>query len=169
MSSTPTNSLSVELLVFNFCYVETEMGNSLPSVNPPPVCLHMFGCTANGASTYHINNPSLSAPKITGRSRSPLRYSIRWHSLSQSSVSGALTLVVRNAIAKHVSGQALLVTYRVFSTIVWNAALDNLSQSLFTTNKLSGTGILNCCFVTGMNPSPCFSTAASNASRIPSK
>jgi hypothetical protein len=31
-------SLSVELLVFNFCFVETEMGNPLPSVNPPPVC-----------------------------------------------------------------------------------------------------------------------------------
>ena len=77
ISSTPTNSLSVELHVFNFCFVETEMGNSLPIVNPPPVRPRMFGCTANEASTYHINSPSLSAPKTRGRSRSPLRYSIR--------------------------------------------------------------------------------------------
>jgi hypothetical protein len=34
---------------------------------------------------------------------------------------------------------------------------------------LSGAGVLNLCFVTGRNPSPCFSTAASNASQIPSK
>ncbi len=110
--------------------------------------------------------------RIRGQSQLPLRYSIRWHNLSESSVSGALTLVVRNAIAKHVSGLALLVTYRVFTTIVWNsadAASNNLSQSSFTTNKLSGADVLNRCFVTGMNPSPCFSAAASYASQIPSK
>jgi hypothetical protein len=148
------------------------MRNPLPSVNPPPVCPRMFGCMVNEASTFHINSPLLSAPKIRGQSRSPLWYSIRWHSLSQLSLSGALTLVARNAIAKHVSGLALLVTYRVFDTIVWKsagAASNNLSQSSFTTNKLSRAFVLNRCFVTGMNPSPCFSSAASNACQIPSK
>ena len=43
----------------------------------------------------------------------PLWYFIRWHSFSQSSVPGAPTLVVRNAIAGHVSGLALLVTYDI--------------------------------------------------------
>jgi hypothetical protein len=40
MSSTPTNSLSVEIIVFNFCFVETEMRNPLPSVNPPPTMMN---------------------------------------------------------------------------------------------------------------------------------
>ena len=52
MSSTPTNSLSVVLLVFSFCLVDFEIG-------PPPVCPRIFGCTANEASTYHISNPPI--------------------------------------------------------------------------------------------------------------
>jgi hypothetical protein len=52
--------------------------------------------------------------------------------------------VVRNAIAKHVSGLALLVTYRVFATLVWKSAdtaSNNFSQSSFTTNRLTGAGV----------------------------
>ncbi len=51
---------------------------------------------------------------------------------SQSLVLGAPTLVVRNVIAKHVSGLALLVTYRVFATKVWKSThmdSNNFSQS----------------------------------------
>jgi hypothetical protein len=133
ISSTPTNLLSVELFVFNFCFHEATMGNPRPIVNPPPVWPRMFGCKANEASMYHINSPSFSALRTTrGQSWSPLKYSIRWHNFSQSSVSGALTLVVRNAMLRKVSGLARLVTYRVFATIVWKdaaASKDNFLQS----------------------------------------
>ena len=122
MSSTPTNSLSVELLVFSFCLVDVEIGKPLPIVKPPPVCPRIFGCTANEASTYHISNPSLSAPNTKGLTLSFLKYSIRCLSFSQSSLSGALTLVVRNATDRHVSGLALLVTYNIFATMVWKSA-----------------------------------------------
>jgi hypothetical protein len=88
MSSTPTNSLSVELLVFSFCLVDVEIGKPLPIVKPPPVCPRIFGCTANEASTYHISNPSLLAPNTKGRMLSFLKYSIRCLSFSQSSLSG---------------------------------------------------------------------------------
>ena len=54
MSSTPTNSLSVELLVFSFCLVDFEIGPP-----PAPVCPRIFGCTANEASTCHISNPPI--------------------------------------------------------------------------------------------------------------
>ncbi len=67
-----------------------------------------------------------------------------WHSFSQSTVSGALTLVVRNAIARLVSGLALLVTYRVFATTMWkatDAASDTFSQSLSTTKRLSDAAL----------------------------
>ncbi len=66
MSLTPTNSLSVELLVFSFCLVEAEIGNPLPMVRPPPVWPRIFGCTAKDASTYHISRPSFSAPSTRG-------------------------------------------------------------------------------------------------------
>jgi hypothetical protein len=98
MLSTATNSLSDELRVFYFCLVELLMGKPLPIVNTPPVWLRILGCTANEASTYHINTPLPSALKIKGRSLSTLRYSIRWLNFLQSSTSGALTLIVRNAI-----------------------------------------------------------------------
>ncbi len=39
MSSTPTTSVSVELLLFNFFFVETEIGNPLPNVSP-----HLYAC-----------------------------------------------------------------------------------------------------------------------------
>jgi hypothetical protein len=69
---------------------------------------------------------------------------MKWRSFSQSSMSGALTLIVRNAIYKHVSGLALLVTYSVFATIVWKSAAiysGNFSLSSFTMNRLSGAGV----------------------------
>jgi hypothetical protein len=94
------------------------------------------------------------------------------HSFSQSSVLGVLTLLVRNAIARHVSGLALLVTYRAFATMVWKPAAapsDIFSQPLFTVNKLSGTAVLKHHFAAGTNPLPYFYIAASNACRIPSR
>ncbi len=168
-----TNLLSVELFVFNFCFHEATMGNPWPIVNPPPVWPHMFGCTANEASMYRIHSPSFSALRIRGQSWSPLKYSFRWHNFSQSSVSGALTLVVRNAMFRQVSSLAHLVTYRVFAAIVWKdaaASKDNFLQSLFTTKRLSGAAVLTQrLYLTVIYPSLCFFTASSNASRIPSR
>jgi hypothetical protein len=46
----------------------------------------------------------------------PLRYFIWWTSLFQSSLSGACTPVVKNAIAVHVSGLAHLVAYSILAT-----------------------------------------------------
>jgi hypothetical protein len=116
MLSTATNLLSVELHVFNFCLVEILIGKPLPIVNTPPVWLRILGCTANEASTYHINTPLPSALKIRGQSLSMLRYFIRWLNFLQSSISGALTLVVRNEIAVLTSGLARLLTYKVLAT-----------------------------------------------------
>ena len=67
MSSTPTDSLSGKLFVFNFRFVDTAMGNPCPIVSPPTVCPPMFGCTANAASMYHIRTQSLSPLNIKER------------------------------------------------------------------------------------------------------
>jgi hypothetical protein len=68
-------------------------------------------------------------------------YLIKWTKLLQSSLSGAHTIVVRNAIAVQVSGLDRLVEYNVFATRLWNStALSCLSFSQIssTLNILSG-------------------------------
>jgi hypothetical protein len=92
------------------------MGKPRPRDSPPPECPHMLGCTANGASTHHFKMPLQLALSISGMVRVPLMYLIKWTKLFQSSLLGAHTLVVRNAIALQVSGLDRLVEYNVFAT-----------------------------------------------------
>ena len=54
--------------------------------------------------------------RIKGNVRVPLRYLIRWTNFPQSSLSGARTLAVKNAMEVQVSGLALLVAYKVLAT-----------------------------------------------------
>ena len=108
--STATISLSVELRVFSLCLVDLSKGNPIPMVIVPPVCPFISGCTANNASTYQLKTPVPSAASISGNSRVLRRYSTKWQSLRQSSMSGPLTLVVRNAMLRDMSSLALLVT-----------------------------------------------------------
>ncbi len=77
MLSIPTSLLSVELLVFSFCFMELMIGNPVPIVKPPPVCPRMFGCMGNDTSTYQLSIPLESAPKFNISSVVDLRYSIR--------------------------------------------------------------------------------------------
>ena len=115
-SSVPTISVSVELRVPSFCFVEITMGNPCHKDNPPPECPHMIGWTANDVSTHHFKILLPLALRISGIVRVPLMYLIMWTILSQSSRLGAHTRVVRNAIAVQVSGLARLVSYKVFAT-----------------------------------------------------
>ena len=109
-SSTTTISPYVELQVLSLCLVDLSKGNPLPMVIAPPVCPLISGCTANNASTYQLKTPVPSAPSINGRSLVLLSYSTIWRSLRQSSISGPLTLVVKNVMARDMSGLALFVT-----------------------------------------------------------
>ena len=76
-SSAPTISVSVELWVLSFCFVELTIGNPHPKDNPPPECPLMFGWTANDASTHHFKMPLPLALRISGSVHVPLRYFIR--------------------------------------------------------------------------------------------
>jgi hypothetical protein len=58
---------------------------------------------------------------------------------------GDLTHVITNAIARLISGLALLVMHRAFATMVWKAAaasLDSFLQFSFTTKRLSGAALV---------------------------
>ena len=144
-SSAATISVSVELRVLSFCFVELIMGNPRPNDNPPPECPRMFGCTANDPSTHHLRMPLPFALRTNGILRVPRRYFIRWTSLAQSSLSGARTRVVRNATAVQVSGLALLVAYKVFATRLWNSTVlfvMSFSHSSSITYSLSGAALV---------------------------
>jgi hypothetical protein len=143
-SSATTLSVSVELQVLSFCLVELTMGNPRPRDNPPPECPRMLGCTANDASTHHFIMPLPLSLRTSGIVRAPLMYLIKCTNLFQLSLSGARTLVVRNASAVQVSDLARLVEYNVFATRLWNStALSCLSFSqLSSTLKiLSGAAL----------------------------
>ena len=105
-SSTPTNSALVELLVLSFCLVKSEFAAPRPKVNVAPVWLFMSLCTANYASTCHRSIPELSIPSMSGNLIVARRYFITCVSFFQSSVSGSLTLVHRNATDSCRSGLA---------------------------------------------------------------
>ncbi len=109
-SSTGTISLYVELRVLSLCLVDLSKGNPVPMVIAQPVCPFISGCTANDASTYQLKTPVPSAASINGNPRVLRRYSTKWQSLRQSSLSNPLTLVVRNAMLRDISGLALLAT-----------------------------------------------------------
>ena len=53
-SSTPTISVSVEIFVLIFYFVELTIGNPRPKDNPPPECSRILGWTANNSSTHHF-------------------------------------------------------------------------------------------------------------------
>ena len=140
-SSTLTNSVSVELLVFSFCLVDITVGNPLPSDSPPPVWPRMFGCVANEPSIHHLRMPLPLALRIRGISFDPLRYLTRCLNFDQSSLSGSLARVVRKVIEVQVSGRAHLVAYRVFATIVWKSfalCVPSLVASSSTLKRSTG-------------------------------
>ncbi len=101
-SSAPTISDSIELWVLSLCLVELTMGNPLPKDRPPPLCPCILGWTANATSTHHFIMPVPLALRISGSMHVLLRYFIRWTSLFQSSLLGARTLGIKNAIAVQV-------------------------------------------------------------------
>jgi hypothetical protein len=152
-SSAPKISVSVELRVLSFCLVELTMGNPHPRDNPPLECPRMLGCTANDASTHHFRVPLPLALRISGIVRVPLMYLIKWTKLFQLSMSGAHTLVVRNAIAVQVSGLDRLIEYNVFATRLWNyTALSCLRFSQLKTVRCCtclSNNTLWFCFVEG--------------------
>jgi hypothetical protein len=82
------------------------------------------------ASTHHLRMPLPSAFRIRGSLLVPLRYFIKCDIFFQPSVSGARTLVVRNAMDVQVSGLARLVEQKVFSSQYYGILSTCLSSTL---------------------------------------
>jgi hypothetical protein len=144
-SSAPTISVSAELRLLIFCSVELTMGHPCHKYSPPRECPRMLGCTANDASTHHFRMPLQFALRISGIVRLPLRYLIKCIMLVQSSLSGALTLVVKNASEVQVSGLARLAAYNVLANRLWNSttlSCLSFSQLSSTLNRLSGAAFV---------------------------
>ena len=120
-SSTDTLSISVEICVFRFCFVEPKMGNPLTIDRPAPVRPLILGCTVNDPTIHRFSMPRSLSLRVSGILLVPLIYFIRWINLARSSFSGSLTLVERNKTAAHVSSLELLMEKNIFSTRLWNS------------------------------------------------
>ena len=117
--STPTISVSVEFHVLSFCFVELTIGNPRLKDKTYPECTCILGWTANDASTHHLKIKLSLALRVSESLSVPLMYCIRCTNLSQSYSSVACTLVIRNVMDVQVSGLALLVEYKLFTTRLW--------------------------------------------------
>ena len=117
----PTRSVSVELFVLIFFFVELMIGNPRSKDNPPHECPRILGWTANNASIHHFKISLLLALRVSESLSVLLFYHIRCTKLSQSPLSGTCTLVFRNAMDMQVSGLALLVVLKFFATRTWNS------------------------------------------------
>ena len=119
-------SVSVEICVLSFCFVELTIINPLHIDKPPPVWPLMFGCTANDPPIHNFSMQFLLELRIIGRFLVYLIYLIIWTNLTQLSLSGYLTLVVRNKIAVQVSVLDCLVKNKILPPgdktpqIVWH-------------------------------------------------
>ena len=88
--------------------------------------------------------PLLLVLRFSESLRVTLLSCIRCTNLSQSSLSGARTLVVINTMEIQVSGISLLVSYKVFATGLWNSTTfhrSSLLQSSFTAEIFLGAAL----------------------------
>ena len=88
--------------MLSLCFVELTMGNNFTIDRPLPVCLIIFGCTANDPSIHHFSAPLLLEIRISHRFLLHLIYFIKWTNLDQSLLSGSLIIMARNEIVAHV-------------------------------------------------------------------
>ena len=86
------------------------MKDPLPSEAVPTVWLMVSGWTQKEPSTHHLTIFVESSLKIRGRVSVARKYLIKRTSLVQSSSLEKSTLVMRNATAMWMSGQACLVS-----------------------------------------------------------
>ena len=80
-SSAPTKSTSVLILIFSFCFNDRDMVVTFIIVNVDPVCYLKSECTANSASTYHLNHLIFSSFNVRHNYWIPTRFFIGLSSL----------------------------------------------------------------------------------------
>lgn len=111
-SLAPTISVSVELLVFNFYFVDLLLITPGPIEVNPPVCHRISLCVPYNASTQVCIASNRSAPTILGMLIVPFKYFNNLPNFTQSSSVLFDTLVQRNEITKLMPSHALFDTYR---------------------------------------------------------
>ena len=126
MSSTATNSASVDDLVFNFCFEDIAVMAPplLEDFNRPPVCDLKSLCTPKVASTYQTGELKFLKSMTRCNNLVPFKYLINLLILSQSWIFGACTLPLSTEVVGSISGQLLLATNSAFITIVWKSSFS---------------------------------------------
>ena len=124
-SSTPTNSTSVELLVFTPCVFEPEMDDQFPRVRNYHVWLFMSVCTTSEESILHTKFPDSSYPSISGMCMVALMYRTSLLSFPQSLVFGVLTRLHKKATVTCISSLALFAAYKNLATVLWDWSVSS--------------------------------------------
>ena len=113
-SSTPTTLASVEIVLFNFCLLESHCINPDTNYMQPPVWLFRSGCTPYVALTYVNNWMRMYAPMILLLSMFCFEYFNNCLNLAVSSLVLLATLVHRNNMAGSMFGLPLLLLMVIF-------------------------------------------------------
>ena len=64
-SSTPIISVSMELFVLIFYFVDLTIGNPCPKDKPPTECPRILGWTENDAFTHYFKSPLTLALRVS--------------------------------------------------------------------------------------------------------
>ncbi len=97
--SAMSSSVSMELCMFSFTFLEQLVVAPFPIVNTAPPRPLQSPCTLCEPSTYHYNIPRFSMLNFSFRYFVPFKYLSTLISFPQLSLSGSFMLVVRNAAA----------------------------------------------------------------------
>ena len=129
--STATNLASVELLVFNFCFV-------------PPVWLKKSWWTPNAASTHQVIVELSSHLRVSTRSFVPRKYLITLFNFCKSYFSGPFTRVVEKAAPVQISGRPHLQRKCNCATMWWNCSVSIVDSDFaisYILNTFSAAGV----------------------------
>ena len=113
-SLTPTNSASVDIVLFSFFLLDFQCTIPYPNYMQPPMWLFRSGCTPYAASTHVHNCLRLSAPMILLSQIFCFGYCNTHLNLAFSSLVILVTLVNSNDIAVSMSGLPPFATHSSF-------------------------------------------------------
>ena len=115
------SSASAEILDFSFFLLDMISTDPHPRVIVATVWIQQYGCISYDESIHHFTIFSLSTLNINGMWMVDMMYCSTHHSLLQSSSSGILTLVVRNATAVWIYFLMWVVANKSCATEWWNS------------------------------------------------
>ena len=160
-SAIPTNSASVDLAVFSFCFLDKLRISPFPMDITAPVRLLKSQWVPYKASTYQRTTFNASALSYSFMYRLTFKYFRPRFNFPHSSLSGDLTITVRKETRGCISGRALIHNNKSWVTVWWNfcacsSGSNFLSFSSHTWTRCSDAWVAAVLLITSRNFSMAF-------------